>query len=161
MTSIKKVLEKIKVNDILFKWPNDIFYKNKKFCGVISESFTDQYNNSYIILGFGINMYSSPIISKYPTTFINSFCKNVEPLIFLYELFEILFKNLKILISYKENSLINYFNDNLMFLGENIKIEYQNKSIIEGKVVGANIDGSLKIKKNNKILNIYNGSIIL
>ena len=35
-TSIKKVLEKFKLDNISFKWPNDIFFKKKKFCGIIS-----------------------------------------------------------------------------------------------------------------------------
>ena len=36
-----------------------VFYNNKKFA----------------IIGIGVNINSSPIIKKYPTTYINLFCK--------------------------------------------------------------------------------------
>ena len=34
------------------------------------------FNNSkFAIIGIGVNINSSPIIKKYPTTYINLFCK--------------------------------------------------------------------------------------
>ena len=160
-TSIKKVLEKFKLDNILFKWPNDIFFKKQKFCGVISETYTNSKGETCIISGFGINIYNSPKINEYPTTFISSFYKEIEISFFLYEIFRILFLNLKKLFSGNNENIINYFNKNLMFLNKNVKIITENKEIITGKLLGINNRGSLLLKSNNKILNLYSGSIIL
>ena len=48
-----------------------------------------------------------------------------------------------------------------MFLNKNVKIITENKEIITGKLLGINNRGSLLLKSNNKILNLYSGSIIL
>ena len=160
-TSIKKVLEKFKLDNILFKWPNDIFFKKQKFCGIISESYTNSKNESCVISGFGINIYNSPKINEYPTTFISSFYKEIEISFFLHEIFQILFNNLKKLFSGNDKKIIDYFNKNLMFLNKNVKIITENKKIITGKLLGINNRGSLMVKNNNKILNLYSGSIVL
>tara|TARA_Y100001934_G_C12214801_1_gene707879 strand:- start:39 stop:788 length:750 start_codon:yes stop_codon:yes gene_type:complete len=160
-TSIKKVLEKFKIDNILFKWPNDIFFKKQKFCGIISETYTNSKNETCIISGFGINIYNSPKINEYPTTFISSFYKEIEISFFLQEIFRILFLNLKKLFSGNDKKIIDYFNKNLMFLNKNVKINTENKKVITGKVLGINNRGSLMLKNNNKILNLYSGSIIL
>ena len=160
-TSIKKVLEKFKLDNIFFKWPNDIFFKKKKFCGVISETYTNSKNETCIISGFGINIYNSPKINEYPATCINSFYKDIDISIFLHEIFHILFLNLKKLFSGNDEKIIDYFNKNLMFLNENVKIITENEKIITGKLLGINNKGSLMLKINNKILNLYSGSIVL
>ena len=161
VTSIKKVLEKFKLDNILFKWPNDIFFKKQKFCGIISETYTNSKNETCIISGFGINIYNSPKINEYPTTFISSFYKEIEISFFLHEIFRILFLNLKKLFSGNDKKIIDYFNKNLMFLNKNVKIITENKKIVTGKLLGINNRGSLMLKSNNKILNLYSGSIVL
>ena len=161
VTSIKKVLEKFKLDNILIKWPNDIFFKKQKFCGIISETYTNSKNQTCIISGFGINIYNSPKINEYPTTFISSFYKEIEISFFLHEIFQVLFINLKKLFSGNDKKIIDYFNKNLMFLNENVKIITENKKIITGKLLGINNRGSLMLKSNNKILNLYSGSIVL
>ena len=160
-TSIKKVLEKFKLDNIFFKWPNDIFFKKQKFCGIISETYTNSKNETCIISGFGINIYNSPKINEYPTTSISSFYKEIEISFFLQEIFRILFLNLKKLFSGNDKKIIDYFNKNLMFLNKNVKIITENEKIITGKLLGINNKGSLMLKINNKILNLYSGSIII
>ena len=39
--AIKDSLEHIGMKNIFFKWPNDIYYKDKKISGIILESFED------------------------------------------------------------------------------------------------------------------------
>ena len=159
--SIKISLEKFNANNIFFKWPNDIFFKKQKFCGIISETYTNSKNETCIISGFGINISNSPKINEYPTTFISSFYKEIEISFFLHEIFRILFLNLKKLFSENDKKIIDYFNKNLMFLNKNVKIVTENKKIITGKLLGINNRGSLMLKSNNKILNLYSGSIVL
>jgi len=157
--SIKISLEKFNGKNIKFKWPNDIFYKNDKFGGIIIETHKVNEGSEYMIVGFGININSSPEIEEYPTTHVKNFC-NIKNLIgFLLELYKNLFINLDLLENNNFNSIINLYKDSLMFLGESIKIKLSDNSIITGVFKDINNDGSMQLENDSKLLNIYNGSI--
>ena len=159
--SIKLALKEFKARNIYFKWPNDIFYKNKKFCGIIAETYQTKHTKNFIISGIGINMISSPTIKEHKTTYVRSFCKIINITDFMELFLEILFLNLNYLLLRKKKYLIDQFSDSLMFLGEEISLKLDDKSIISGFFLGINPDGSLILKNNKKVENIYNGSIIL
>ena len=61
---IKKVLNKYSKFDVKIKWPNDIFIKSKKVCGILQEliKFNDK---NYLVIGIGINTLKSPNNSKF------------------------------------------------------------------------------------------------
>ena len=159
--SLKTSLEKLKATNINFKWPNDIFYKDKKFAGIISEIYNLDSENEYIIMGLGINVKSAPNINKYNTTFINSFLGITEITSILEVFLSELFYNLQKL---KKNNFINLkkiFSDSLMFKNKFIKINFSDKSSINGIFKDINTDGSLQLESEGIIKDIYNGSIEL
>ena len=89
--SIKMVLQKFGVKKVKFKWPNDIFYDNKKIGGMISEIIKVGKSNKYIVVGFGMNIVSSPEIKEYPTNYLKSFCNIQNTNDFLEPFFEYFF----------------------------------------------------------------------
>jgi len=159
--SIKMVLEKLGVKNIKFKWPNDIFYENQKIGGMISEIIKVGKLDKYMIIGFGINIDSSPEIKEYPTNYLKSICdiQNIND--FLEPFFEFFFLNLKDLRINNNNKMNNIFIKSLMFIDENITIIQPNKLILSGIFRGIDSDGSLQLEKDNIIKNIYNGTIKL
>ena len=157
--SIKMALDKYYVKGIQFKWPNDIFYENKKFSGIISEIYNINNSKQYIIMGFGINFISSPRVNNYSTTHIKSFCENIEINNFLLSFLEILFTNYKNFMKDNNSHMLDIFTNSLMYMNKNIKIVLPNNSIKLGIFRGINFDGSLKLENKNNIENIYNGSI--
>ena len=159
--SIKQSLENFKAKNIKFKWPNDIYHKNKKFAGIIAETFQVSNLKKFIVLGFGININSSPKIKNYPTTFVNSFCKFNDFYDYLLIYFRLIFINLNNLISNKSRNLINEYKKNLLFLNTKIKVKLNDNSLLIGKFIGINNNGALILKKDNEIIKLYNGSIIL
>jgi|TARA_B110000438_G_C15756210_1_gene625210 BirA family biotin operon repressor/biotin-[acetyl-CoA-carboxylase] ligase len=57
-----------KLNQISFKWPNDIFVNNKKICGILQELITSE-SKKFLIVGMGLNIISNPNIrDKYNST---------------------------------------------------------------------------------------------
>ena len=56
---------------------------------------------------------------------------------------------------------MNQFKKSLMFLNKKIKIKLNDNKNISGIFKGINNDGSLRLKKNNKISSLYNGTIEL
>ena len=156
--SIKMAFLKYDNKEIKFKWPNDIFFENKKFGGIIAENY-ELSNQNFIIVGFGINILTYPKLEKYETTCANEFSKVKNIPDFMKIFFQILFKNLKLLQKGELAKLINIYKKSLMFIGDIIEIQTINKSIIKGKFIDINHDGSLKLKYNKNFLNIYNGTI--
>ena len=159
--SIKETLEKFKINNIYFKWPNDIFYEKKKFAGLISEVLTIEKDKLFIIVGFGINFLSSPNTKYYSSTHIKSFCDLKSKDEFLFIFFNILFNNFEILKNGNKNQLIKIFSENLMFINKKINIFTSDGLKKMGIFRGINDNGSLQLERNDNIENIYNGRIEL
>ena len=64
---IKKLLSFYYKEKITIKKPNDIMINKKKISGILQEKFTIS-NQTFIIIGIGINLIKSPSLSNYPTT---------------------------------------------------------------------------------------------
>jgi len=160
LVSIQKTLIDLGVNNIIFKWPNDIFFKDRKLGGIILENHTLSNNECYMIIGIGINFLSSPIVDKYKTTFVNNFVKISNKFIFL-EKFLINFFYFWNNLLTEKNNIISKFKNSLMFVNKKIKIKINEKKIITGILKGINNDGSILLEKKNKKISIYSGSILL
>lgn len=50
------------------KWPNDVLYKGKKFCGILSEAVTENNIFKGLVIGVGINIEQKNIVSEKPFT---------------------------------------------------------------------------------------------
>ena len=60
---IHKFFKKTHNINLEYKWPNDLFYQNKKIVGVVVKS-TILGNNSYLKTGIGININNTPLIES-------------------------------------------------------------------------------------------------
>ena len=158
--SIKSTIENFGVKEVKFKWPNDILFENKKFAGLKLETYNSVKNNKYVIIGIGINFFSSPTIEHYKTTHIKQFLKIKNKFIFLDYFFTNFFfywhnyiKQKKIIFSIFENSLL--------FLNKKIEINIGENQSIQGIFKGIRNDGSLILYKDDKLLSVYSGNIII
>ena len=62
----KKFSEKIKI-----KWPNDLLFNKRKFCGILQETISfDQFN--FLIVGIGLNTNISPQNKSFKSTCIKN-----------------------------------------------------------------------------------------
>lgn len=50
------------------KWPNDVLYKGKKFCGILSEAVLENNILKGLVIGVGVNIEQKVIISDKPFT---------------------------------------------------------------------------------------------
>ena len=69
---VKKSLFKLLNKKITIKKPNDLLINNKKVCGILQETIFFK-NKKFVIVGIGVNIYRSPVIDNYPTTYLNFF----------------------------------------------------------------------------------------
>jgi len=158
--SIKSAIESFGIRNIQFKWPNDIYYKNKKLGGIILESYNSDKKNKYVIIGLGVNFSSSPNFDKYQTTHLKKFVEIKNRFIFYNSFLNYFFYNLNNIKRIKKNIFKEYVNS-LMFLNSNIEIISNDKSSMNGIFVGINEDGSLILKHDEKLYSIYSGYIKL
>lgn len=57
--AVSQAIEEITKKSPKIKWVNDIFIKDKKVCGILSEAaFNSDGSAEYVILGIGINLFS-------------------------------------------------------------------------------------------------------
>ena len=64
---VKKLIMQFYKGNIRIKHPNDLLIDKKKISGILQEKILKS-NETFIIVGIGINLVKSPKITKYPTT---------------------------------------------------------------------------------------------
>lgn len=65
--AITKVLRRcLESDEIKIKWPNDIYYKDKKLCGTLIENTITGVNIDRSIVGIGINVNQEKFVSDAP-----------------------------------------------------------------------------------------------
>ncbi len=135
-----------------YKWPNDLFFKNKKIVGVVVKS-TILGNNSYLKTGIGININNSPIVNSVSLFRIINEKSNILDL--SNAIIDFIEHNLSKKIS--NNKLVRYLNKNML---RDFKLNHPifGKNIIE--ILTVNEDLSLKIKIDDVTKNIFFGELV-
>ena len=119
-----------------FKWPNDIYYKDKKLCGILCEKVGEK-----IIVGIGIN------VNNYDFGIFNERATSLN--IVTGEKYEIEKLVKEVVIEFKEhyrnlnskwNSIIEDINENSYLVGKKIMLK-QNKEY--RKFIEIDIDGNI------------------
>uniref|UniRef100_A9A8H7 Biotin--acetyl-CoA-carboxylase ligase n=1 Tax=Methanococcus maripaludis (strain C6 / ATCC BAA-1332) TaxID=444158 RepID=A9A8H7_METM6 len=133
--SVVETLKEFSDVEFGIKWPNDVLFKNKKICGILTEL---NVIYGYLVLGIGINI-NNEIDSKIKE--IGTSLKEIENLEFnvdliLKKFIEVFIKNLKlddelILESYKKYSKTMFKDVNLITL----------EKTVTGKVVDISYNG--------------------
>ena len=95
---VKKCISQYYKKKIFFKEPNDLLVKKKKLCGILQEK-VNKFDNTYLIVGIGVNLIKSPFIKNYPTTHLSELVnKNISKKKFELKLKKIFENNLNRLI---------------------------------------------------------------
>ncbi|MAR63620.1 MAG: biotin--[acetyl-CoA-carboxylase] ligase [Rickettsiales bacterium] len=150
---------KIPNQNFKIKWPNDIYFDEKKLAGILIETNIIENKIQNIVIGLGLNFISTPRYLNYKTICISKFSKNIKPLNFFISL--VLEMN-KSLTNFKK--ILSKFTcldikDNFKNFGEVIKIKINNK-VVEGIFSDLNDSGELILKVGNKYRVINYGEII-
>ena len=153
------IRKKIPNQNFKIKWPNDIYFNDKKLAGILIETNIVKNQIQNIIIGLGLNFISTPLHLNYKTTCISYFSKKIKPLNFFLSLVEEMNESL---INFK--NILSMFNsedlkENFKSFGKIIKIKINNK-IVEGVFLDLNNSGELILKVGNKYQVINYGEII-
>lgn len=143
------------------KWPNDILINDKKVCGILVESSSQNNNVKYCILGLGLNVTmdpsTEPDIAERATSLLIEYKKNVNQS----DLIRSLFHEIDMLYSDLKGNvfpLIEWKNS-VMTIGENVTAIGEEGSVC-GLAEGIDDSGRLLIrKKDGTLIKLLSGEV--
>ena len=145
--TIHEVLFSILGTNIKIKWPNDIYYKNKKVAGILVENIVKNKKIQKSIIGFGINVNQIEFpISNAISIFNVKLTKSSKNEILKSILIEFE-KNYNLLKNKKHETLFSNYSNRLFMLNKTV-ISRENKNHI-GILKGITKFGKLLIKVND------------
>lgn len=153
--SVFKSIKKLYNVKTTIKWPNDIIYKNKKLCGILTENiFGDQRLS---IIGIGVNTNNKvPLILKNKAASLTDILKkNIDNKRLLSQIL----KNFDIYLKKDKGDIITEWKKN-SFLGEKVKVRTIDKTF-EGTAFNLDKEGFLIIKTKDNHITIKEGDIFL
>ena len=71
---LKKVISKTISTNVKIKWPNDLLFNKKKFCGILQEVIKFD-NFDYLIVGIGLNTNIDPQNKGFKSTSLKNILK--------------------------------------------------------------------------------------
>lgn len=159
--SVVKSIKKLTNIDTNIKWPNDVHYKRKKLCGILTEGVFGK--NNFIIVGIGlnINQLTFPDEIKDIVTSLRIIRKKIFSKKFfsksVLEEFFVLYNNY-----YNKNKLekiLGVWKRHCDTLNKDITVVTKTK-ILHGEAINIDKDCNLLLKlKSGKIVNIVEGDI--
>tara|TARA_B100001059_G_scaffold132905_1_gene132994 strand:+ start:4210 stop:4947 length:738 start_codon:yes stop_codon:yes gene_type:complete len=158
--SIIETLKKYNLPNLKIKWPNDILSSSKKISGILIENFFQREFLISSIIGIGLNVNQISFKKAKNAISIASIKKKK---IDLTEVLNILTKKISLkfheIDDLKINDLINEY-ESLLFKKDKFSKFNINNKIIDGRIIGVNQSGKLKVKIGNEIIREYNSSEI-
>lgn len=163
ITAIAASAAAVAIDNVIFnntdttkiKWVNDIFYKEKKVAGILSEAcnYMEDEESNYIIIGFGINVYEPEYgfpknIKKTAGFLMPNVSQNESK---KSKLVAAIVNQLTALSKSKDTAL-NIYKSKSMLIGNYVKINSYNKDANSkpyAKVTGINSKFHLLVKYDN------------
>lgn len=159
--AVVKSIKKIAKLNTNIKWPNDVHYKGKKLCGILTEGIFGK--NNYVAIGIGLNVNQI----KFPNEI-----KNIAASL---RMIKHRFFNNKKIMTYAAGNFFHlyeqYYNKNNEYkilktwkrycdtINKNVIVTTKLKKL-EGKAIGIDKNCSLLLKtKSNQIIKITEGDI--
>lgn len=133
--------------DAEIKWPNDVLIAGKKVAGILVEAHWQGCQLLDVVLGIGINVCRKSIPADpqfdFPATSLEAASgKEIHRLDLLVKVMESLLEWYR---RFAEPSLITAWNDRLAFKNQTVFLNSPKGPLAEGKVLGVEEDGSLKV----------------
>ncbi len=149
--------------EVTIKWPNDLYVRNKKLAGILTEFFLERDLLSYVVIGMGINVNWAPERDDmpYPATCLareKGVYIQREPL--LVEGVRRFDRYYKGILNNHLEELYEKWNRKCMILGKEVLVQDQNIEI-RGTALRVEKDGALIIKTQDKEVKVLYGDVSL
>lgn len=140
----RQLLENHTNGDVSIKWPNDIYWRDRKAAGILVENCFRGQNWTAAVVGMGMNINQThfPETDKKPVSLRQITGKEADPLEMVKVFFHLLETELKRMRSEGAAPLLEAYNANLYMRDQQVKLKQENR-VFETTVTGVNPSGQL------------------
>jgi len=149
--SAQQLFNKYSAENSKIKWPNDIYWRDRKAAGILIENTIRGTKWQYAVVGFGININQTafPGQLKNPVSLKQVTGKTYDVTELARELCSILDKEMQQLSGHKEHFILEKYNTELYKLEQIIQLKKES-TILSGRVKGVDRLGKLIIESNGE-----------
>lgn len=152
------IIKALNLEHLSIKWPNDIYYKDSKLCGILLEAITKN-EIECLIIGIGLNVNQREFVGEYkrtPTSLYQITNQTQDMKIIKDKIFNQLYNDF---MKVKEG--YDFYNDikEYDYLKDREVYAEINNEVKQIKVLGIDSDYSLKVLKDNKTYNLSSGEV--
>lgn len=146
------------------KWPNDVLLNGRKVAGILVESVWSGEEVDCVVMGIGLNVLKDAVPSAdrllFPATSLeDSLGPAVQRETILHD---ILAGIIALRPHLASDSFIASWERSLAFRGEQVQVEQGERSLLTGKLLGLELDGSLKLSdETGKSITVRFGDVRL
>lgn len=161
--AIVRALKKTGTQDIGVKWPNDIYWKNKKLAGILLEMRGELSGPSAVVIGIGLNIRmprSSSDVKNIDQPWVDletilgeKVKRNDVTALIINSLFDVLNE-----MPEKQNHLLEEWQQMDVLKDKNVEVRFADKTI-KGKGLGINQDGALLVRHNGQEIVCHSGDV--
>lgn len=158
VTSAFSIIKALNLEHLSIKWPNDIYYKDSKLCGILLEAVT-RNEIECLIVGIGLNVNQRDFVGEYKRT-PTSLYQITKQINDIEQLKQSIFNQIYTdFMNVKEG--YDFYNDikEYDYLKDRKVYAEINNEVKQIKVLGIDSDYSLKVKQDNKTYNLSSGEI--
>lgn len=152
------IIKALNLEYLSIKWPNDIYYKDSKLCGILLEAVT-RNEIECLIIGIGLNVNQREFVGEYKRT-PTSLYQITKQINDIEQLKQSIFNQIYTdFMNVKEG--YDFYNDikEYDYLKDRKVYAEINNEVKQIKVLGIDSDYSLKVKQDNKTYNLSSGEI--
>ncbi len=158
--AVAKSIKKITRIDAKIKWPNDVHYKGKKLCGILTEGIFGKEN--HVVVGIGINVNQDKFpqeikniatslkIIKKKTIDMGKLMKNI-----IDEIFNIYSSQYN---KNKFQNILKIWRNYCDTMGKEVMVITKTRKL-RGEAIGVDENCNLLLKAKNKIIKIVEGDL--
>ena len=152
------IIKALNLEHLSIKWPNDIYYKDSKLCGILLEAVT-RNEIECLIIGIGLNVNQREFVGEYkrkPTSLYQITNRIYDMSKLKQSIFNQLYSDFMMAKDgydfYNDIKEYDYLKDRKVYAEINNEVQ-------QIKVLGIDFDYSLKVLKDNEIYNLSSGEI--
>ena len=152
------IIKALNLEHLSIKWPNDIYYKDSKLCGILLEAVT-RNEIECLIVGIGLNVNQRDFVGEYKRT-PTSLYQITKQINDIEQLKQSIFNQIYTdFMNVKEG--YDFYNDikEYDYLKDRKVYAEINNKVKQIKVIGIDSDYSLKVLKDNETYNLSSGEI--
>lgn len=152
------IIKALNLEHLSIKWPNDIYYKDSKLCGILLEAVT-RNEIECLIIGIGLNVNQREFVGEYkitPTSLYQITNQSQDIRLLKDKIFNQIYSDF---MKVKEG--YDFYNDikEYDYLKDRKVYAEINNEVQQIKVIGIDSDCSLKVLKGNETYNLSSGEI--